>query len=63
MTWGDANALPTLTGDGVILQHEQYFYELICNSITCNWEILEKQLSIPVRGAVTMYLPTEYTCV
>ena len=63
ITWGGAVALPTLTGDGVILQHEQYFYELICDASTCNWEILEKELGLPVRGAVTMYLPAEYTCV
>ena len=60
-TWG-AVALPTLTGDGVIVQYKQYFYQLTCDASTCNWEILEKELSLPVSFAVTMILPAEYTC-
>ena len=57
-----AVALPTLTGDGVILQHDKYFYELSCNVSACNWKILEKELSLRVHFAVTMVLPEEYTC-
>ena len=60
LTFGGAVALPTLTGDGVIVQHNQYFYLLSCNPSSCSWEILEKELSIPVRNAVTMILPAEY---
>ena len=59
---GGAVALPTLTGDGVIVQHKQYFYQLNCNVSSCNWDILEKELSNPVSNAVTMILPAEYTC-
>ena len=57
-----AVALPTLTGDGVILQHDKYFYELSCNASACNWKIMEKELSLRVHFAVTMVLPEEYTC-
>jgi len=59
--WG-AVALPTLTGDGVIVQHGPSFYQLNCNASSCNWEILEKELSLSVTGAVAMILPAEYTC-
>ena len=119
-----------MTGDGVIVQHGRYFYQLNCNASTagsgkgggnggssaggndttgkgkggkgkggkggppggengtegsgkgggkggpssggngttgpiantCNWEILEKELSLPVQRAVAMILPAEYTC-
>ena len=57
-----AVALPTLTGDGVIVQNYQYFYQLNCNASSCDWETLEKELSLPVRYAVAMELPAEYTC-
>ena len=59
--WGGL-ALPTLTGDGVIVQHTRYFYRLSCDTSSCNWEILEKELSLPVEESVTMILPVEYTC-
>ena len=39
--------MPTLTGDGIILQHKQYFYQLNCDQNTCSWEILEEELSEP----------------
>ena len=55
-------ALPTLTGDGVIVQHDEYFYQLTCDTSSCNWEKLEKELSLSVRIAATMILPAEYTC-
>ena len=57
-----AVALPTLTDDGVIVQLGRYFYQLNCNTSACNWEILEKELSLPVASAVGMILPAEYTC-
>jgi len=57
-----AVALPTLTGDGVIVQNYQYFYQLNCNASSCDWETLEKELSLPVHFAVAMDLPAEYTC-
>ena len=59
--WG-AVALPTLTGDGVIVQHGQYFSQLNCNASTCKWNILEKELSLYVYSAFAMILPAEYTC-
>ena len=60
--YSGAVALPTLTGDGVIVQYYQYFYQLNCNASSCDWEILVKELSLPVRFAVAMNLPAEYTC-
>ena len=54
--------MPTLTGDGVIVQYRQYLYQLNCDAVACNWETLEKELSISVSSAVAMILPAEYTC-
>ena len=59
--WG-ARALPSLSGDGAYLQYEQYFYELSCSSTSCIWSKMEQELSNPVRSAVMMYLPNDYTC-
>jgi hypothetical protein len=55
-------ALPSSSGDSVYLQHNQFFYELTCSSSSCNWSIMEKQLTSPTIGAVAMYLPSGYTC-
>ena len=57
-----AVALPTLTNDGVIVQHDRYFFQLNCDASACNWEILEKELNLPVASAVGMILPAEYAC-
>ena len=52
-----AEALPSLSGQGAYLQHEMFFYELSCDSTSCNWSILTQQLGQPVIGARIMYLP------
>ena len=57
-----AVALPTVTDDGVIVQHDRYFFKLNCSASACNWETLEEELNLPVAGAVGMILPAEYAC-
>ena len=57
-----ARALPSLSGKGAYLQDEEYFYELTCNSSSCDWSIMKQELAKPVRYAVMMYLPNDYTC-
>ena len=57
-----AQALPSVTGKGVYVQFNQYFYELVCTSVACQWNIMEKQLTNPVQEAVMLYLPDDYTC-
>ena len=57
-----AVALPTLSGEGVILQNVKSFYQLHCNASTCNWKKLENKLGLQVIFAVTMRLPADYTC-
>ena len=60
--WGGV-ALPTLTGDGVIVQHNRNLYQLSCDASTCNWERLEKkELPFQIKNGVAMILPEEYTC-
>ena len=54
-------ALPSITGNGAIVQGKQYFYELVCGS-ECKWTEMEKKLSSPVSFATMMYLPKDYTC-
>ena len=57
-----ASALPSLSGNGAYLQHQQHFYELVCNTNSCDWIIMEKKLKTPVVYATSMYLPHDYTC-
>ena len=55
-------ALPSITGNGAIVQSWQYFLELVCSSTDCKWTGMEKKLSTPVSYAVMMYLPKDYHC-
>ena len=57
-----ARALPSITGNGAYVQLNKYFYELVCSSTACQWNIMEKQLTTPIRFAVMLYLPQDYTC-
>ena len=59
--WG-ARALPSIMGNGAYVQLKKYFYELVCSSTACQWNIMEKQLTTGVYNAVMMYLPQDYTC-
>ena len=56
-------ALPSITGNGAIIQGWRNFYELVCSSTACKWNFMGKKLrSSPVSFAVMMYLPKDYTC-
>ena len=57
-----AQALPSITGNGAYVQRDEYFYELVCSSMACQWNIMEKQLTTPVQYAVMLHLPQDYTC-
>ena len=57
-----ARALPSITGNGAYVQYHQFFYELVCTSTACKWNIMKKQLATSAHGAVMMYLPKDYTC-
>ena len=57
-----AAAVTSESGQGAIIQHMEYFYELKCNTSGCSWTILPQQLSPGVRLAVMMTLPPNYTC-
>ena len=59
--WG-ARALPSITGNGAYVQNKKHFYELVCSSTACQWNIMETQLTTSVRYAVMLYLPQDYTC-
>ena len=61
ISWG-AKALPSLSGNGVILQYLKYFYELTCTTTSCTWSIMTQELKQATRHAPIMYLPQEYTC-
>ena len=50
-------ALPSLPGNGAYLQCKKRFYELSCNSITCNWSYMDQELTTAVKYPVMMYLP------
>jgi len=55
-----ARAVTSASGQGVIVQHKEHFYELTCEVSGCNWRILPNQLNPGVYDAVMMTLPSEY---
>ena len=55
-------ALPSITGNGAIVQNWRYFDELVCNSTACKWTLVKKKIDYPVSFGVMMYLPQDYTC-
>ena len=57
-----AVAVTSESGQSVIVQHEKYFYELMCDTSVCSWKILPQQLSPGVRHSVMMTLPPNYNC-
>ena len=56
-----ARALPSLSGDGAILQHGKYFYRLSCSTTSCQWTIMEQELITGIISAVFIYLPEDIT--
>ena len=61
-TFSGAKALQSLDGNGAILQYQNHFYQLMCNTSSCHWNIMEQNLMKSVSHAVMMYLPPGYTC-
>ena len=57
-----AIAVTSESGQGAIVQHKEYFYELTCETRGCSWRILPQQLSPGIYGAVMMTLPPDYNC-
>ena len=57
-----ARALPSVSGNGAYLQARQHFYELICNSTSCNWSIMEQKLTRSTFPDIMSYLPPDYDC-
>ena len=57
-----AAAVTSESGQGAIVQHKEYFYELTCETIGCSWRILPQQLYPGIYGAVMMTLPPDYNC-
>jgi len=55
-----ASTIPSIYGDGAILQHDEYVYELTCTAIECSWSISPVQLDQAVYAAVMLHLPTDY---
>ena len=59
--WGPS-AVTSPSGQGVIVQHDEHFYELQCQVDGCSWTILPQKLKQKVQGAVVFTLPGKYTC-
>ena len=56
-----ARAVTSASGQGAIVQHNEYFYELKCEISGCSWSILAQNLDLGVQLAVMMTLPPDYT--
>ena len=55
-----ARALPSPSGDSVILQSQEYLYQFTCTSSGCTWSEMVQKLAAPIRGGVMTYLPEGY---
>ena len=60
--YNGARALPSSSGNGVYLQDGHHFYELNCNSTSCNWSVMEQKLIRSTFPDVMSYLPPNYDC-
>ena len=56
-----ARAVTSASGQGAIVQHNEYLYELKCEISGCSWSILAQNLDLGVQLAVMMTLPPDYT--
>ena len=59
--WG-ARAVTSPSGQGVIVQHGAYLYELECNIPQCKWKILPLTLKQSVKLATVLALPPGEGC-
>ena len=57
-----ARAVTSPSGQGVILQHSEYFYELRCETKECSWTILPQKLKQDVSSAILLALPPGTGC-
>ena len=60
--FGGARAVTSPSGQGVILQHNEYFYELRCETKECSWTILPQKLKQSVVVATLLALPPGTEC-
>jgi hypothetical protein len=62
-TYG-AMTVPTPDGTGVVhiggIDTRKELYELKCSSSACNWNLMEKQLSLKRYRHVAMYVPDSF---
>ena len=57
-----ARAVTSPSGQGVILQYNEYFYELRCETKECSWTILPQKLKQGVKHAILLALPPGTGC-
>ena len=57
-----AEAVSSVSDDGVYVQFKNYFYELICDSSSCAWTIMSNELDDGSFANVLTYLPQDFTC-
>ena len=57
-----ARAVSSVSGQGAIVQHKEYFYQLEYKDNKYSWTILPQKLEMGVEAAVMMTLPDDYTC-
>ena len=55
-----ATAVTSASGQGVVVQFYEHFYELACKIGSCSWTILPQILHQGVTKAVMMTLPSGY---
>ena len=54
--------MSSVSGQGAIVQHKEYFYQLEYKDNKYSWTILPQKLEMGVEAAVMMTLPDDYTC-
>ena len=57
-----ARAVSSVSGQGAIVQHKEYFYQLEYKDNKYSWTILPQKLNTGVEDAVMMTLPNDFTC-
>ena len=54
--------LTTSSGNGIILQFKEHFYEFTCNESTCTWNTRSEVIPSQPLSAIMKYLPPGFTC-
>ena len=60
--FGGTRAVTSPSGQGVIVQHNAYLYELECDIPQCQWKILPTTLQKYVEYATVLALPPGVGC-